>query len=117
MKNKLIILEGKQMNLAQEKKEFKKLIDNAKAYYVSAYGHEVDEYTFIPVDQCEITYGFMYKGYQFQFNKHGFYIYDEDGYEFEDWMEYERLEFERKFSNWLILEKMLMERIKIKENK
>ena len=104
------------MSQLNEKREFKKLVDNAKAYYVSAYGHEVGDNHFIPVDQCEITYVFQYKNYQFQFNKHGFYIYDEDGIEYEDWMEYEKPGFEKKFYSWLALEKILSDKVKkIKE--
>lgn len=106
------------MNQAKEKKQFKKLVDNAKAYYVSAYGHEVGDYNFVPIDQSEIVYVFHDKGYQFQFNKHGFYVYDEDGVEYEDWMEYEKLEFERKFWSWLALEKILCDKVqKLREKK
>jgi DUF2075 family protein len=106
------------MSQLNEKKEFKKLADNATAYYASAYGHESGEYTFIPVAKCEVIYGFMYKGYQFQYDQHGYYIYDEDGCEIDNWLEYEKLEFERKFWNFLALEKILSDKVsELKEQK
>lgn len=100
------------MNALNEKKEFQKLTDNAKAYYVSTEGQVNGETYFVPVEECQLVYMFNYGDYQFRYDKSGFYIYDEFDDESIYWSELEREHYMKSFHNHFIFEKILLEKVK-----
>ena len=100
------------MNALNEKKEFQKLADNAKAYYVSTKGQVNGETYFVPVEECQLVYMFNYGDYQFRYDKSGFYIYDELGEESIDWSELEHQYYMKSFHSHFIFERILLEKVK-----